>query len=430
MGGFAEYTGSLVLSFPIAHSVMVAVTPRTDQLVSVVSVHHQGNGEAGRCNWPLASFYSGPDTLADPAALAAAVAGQDVPGARDIAAGLYAVLESKALPDLGGGLTFAVRSALHDLEGVGAPGATTAAALIALARVFDLQLQPMTLAELAKRGQNRLWGRAEDIADAATAALAQADAILQVRCRSREVVGSMPLPRGLALTGIHCGARSPNADQKYIDARVAAFMGRNIINRILNAGGRPLLPWDGFLSQLSVTDYVERLRDRLPTRIRGVDFVTRFGQSGDNLTTIDPDKVYKIRSRTEHHIYENARSWQFAERLARAARTNDLRPVEEAGGLMYASHWSYGQRCGLGSIPTDKLVNLLRSRGLQGGIFGAKITGRGAGGTVVVLHADTDAARQAIAEATDEYAAATGNQPQTLTGTSPGALAWGVQEIA
>ena len=429
MGGFAEYTGSLVLSYPMARSVLVAVTTRSDQTVSVFSLHYEGNGQVSHCNWPLASFYAGPDALTDPRTFAASLGEPDFAGARDVAAALYALLESKALPNLGGGVTVALRSTLDEIEGVGARGATTVAVLLAVTRAFDVQLQPMALAELAKRGQNRLWNRAQDVADAAAAALAEVGAILQFRCRNQEVMGSLALPEGLALTGIDCGASSPAADQKYLDARATTFMGRNIIGRILQADGGSRPAWDGYLSQLSVSDYVEYLRDRLPTKIKGEDFLARFGESGDEFTGIEPQKVYKIRSRTEHHIYENARARQFAERRARSARTRNLQPAIEAGELMYASHWSYGQRCGLGSIQTDRLVTLLRSRGVAAGIFGAKISGRGAGGTVVILHADNDTTRKAIAQATDEYARSTGHQPQLLTGTSPGALAWGVQEI-
>ncbi|MCH7814469.1 MAG: GHMP kinase, partial [Planctomycetes bacterium] len=187
--------------------------------------------------------------------------------------------------------------------------------------------------------------------------------------------------------------------------------------------------WQGYLCQLTLSDYVERLRDRLPTKIKGRDFLDRFEDPGDAMTTVDPDKVYKVRSRTEHHIYENTRAHQFAERLCRAARSHDQIAITEAGELMYASHWSYGQRCGLGGIETDRLVNLLRAEGPATGILGAKVSARGAGGTVVVLHTDTDGAREAIRRATDQYARLTDLDPRIFAGTSPGAGAWGVHEI-
>ena len=430
MGGFAEYTGSLTLSRPLASGVLVAVAPRNDQTVLVCALHHQGNGSAGQCAWPLARFYKDGRGLIDPASFVSTLVDCDCEGAGDIAAAIYALLDTGTVPHLGGGLTIGIRSAISGLAGVAAPSAASVATVLALSGVFELSLTPVQCAELACRGQNLLWGRCQGLADAVAVLLGEPDGLLQVRCQTYEPLGTLPLPDGLALTGIECGTSSPTARQKYIDARVAAFMGRNIIGRILAAERGVGPPWNGHLSQLTVADYVERLRDRLPTKIRGADFLTRFGESGDPLTTIDPGKLYKVRSRTEHHIYENARARQFAERLARSSRTHDRQAILEAGELMYASHWSYGQRCGLGSIATDRLVNLLRSAGPEADIYGAKVSSRGAGGTVVLVHGDTDAAREAIRRATDEYARLTNLHPEVLTGSSSGAHAWGVHQIA
>ena len=51
---------------------------------------------------------------------------------------------------------------------------------------------------------------------------------------------------------------------------------------------------------------------------------------------------------------------------------------------MYESHASYSA-CGLGSDGTDRLVALAREAGPARGIYGAKITGGGSGGTVALL---------------------------------------------
>ena len=54
---------------------------------------------------------------------------------------------------------------------------------------------------------------------------------------------------------------------------------------------------------------------------------------------------------------------------------------------MFQSHWSYTE-CGLGCEATDQLIELVRRRAGQDLLFGAKITGGGAGGTVAVLGVD------------------------------------------
>ena len=64
--------------------------------------------------------------------------------------------------------------------------------------------------------------------------------------------------------------------------------------------------------------------------------------------------------------------------------TPDESGLVEMGELMYGSHASYSA-CGLGSDGTDLLVELVRQAGPAAGLFGAKITGGGSGGTVAIL---------------------------------------------
>jgi L-arabinokinase len=89
------------------------------------------------------------------------------------------------------------------------------------------------------------------------------------------------------------------------------------------------------------------------------------------------------------------------------------------GELMYQSHASYSA-CGLGSEGTDRLVELARGLGPARGIYGAKITGGGSGGTVAILgRRDADASIRQIA---DQYARETGLSPCIFSGSSPGSL--------
>ena len=93
---------------------------------------------------------------------------------------------------------------------------------------------------------------------------------------------------------------------------------------------------------------------------------------------------------------------------------------------MYESHASYGA-CGLGSLGTDRLVELVRAEGPAGGLYGARITGGGSGGTVAVIGRHD--APAAIARIADAYERATGHRPYVFAGSSPGAAAFGAQSI-
>lgn len=98
------------------------------------------------------------------------------------------------------------------------------------------------------------------------------------------------------------------------------------------------------------------------------------------------------------------------------------RQVEMLGELMYQSHQSYSA-CGLGSVGTDRIVELVRRAGIKRGLYGAKITGGGSGGTVAVLgHVG---AGEAIDDVVARYQRELGHKPHIFTGSSPGALAFG-----
>jgi len=75
----------------------------------------------------------------------------------------------------------------------------------------------------------------------------------------------------------------------------------------------------------------------------------------------------------------------------------------------------------------ELLPELVRELGPERGLYGAKITGGGSGGTVVVLgRADAGPAVQAVLQ---RYARETERVPQLFAGSSPGAAAFGVRQL-
>ncbi len=136
-----------------------------------------------------------------------------------------------------------------------------------------------------------------------------------------------------------------------------------------------------------------------------------------------------MRAATAHPIYEHARARKFAELLSRRA---DIPPqtargleerAEYLGALMYESHASYSA-CGLDSDGTDALVDLVRRAGPGAGVYGAKITGGGRGGTVAIL--GRESAAPVVEAIAARYARQSGRRPRVFAGSSSGAAAWGV----
>ena len=93
------------------------------------------------------------------------------------------------------------------------------------------------------------------------------------------------------------------------------------------------------------------------------------------------------------------------------------------GEQMYQSHYAYTE-CGLGSKATDFLVELCRSEGAGKGIYGAKITGGGAGGTVAILAEKS--AKPVLETIFETYKSAGFGDPYLFEGSSDGADEFGI----
>lgn len=420
IGGIAEYTGALVIGSSLADGVSVTVRRRGDGRVVLHGLSEFAEPDPEPAVFDLSALR--PDT--PPKEFAAAL--PDSLWVRAAAGAIHAMIATRKIDGSEAGLSVVVDSAIPPLVDAGVAASVAVALIMAATQVWDLKFDPAECAQLALRAENDVVGHSCGIGAAACALHARAGGLTQINCLNHTVQGVLPVPEQLVILGVDTGFKYADANEKYDRARTATFMGRLLIDRIVKAVGGFPFRWNGSLAELSVADYVEHLRDRMPTKIKGIDFLERLGETSDPLTRIEPDRVYKIRSRTEHHIYEAERTHRFAERLSYVARTGDRSALLDAGRLMYASHWSYGQRCGLGSVETDRLITLLRARGGEAGVYGARVTAQGAGGIVAVMLDATAKARQVLDEVIVAYERLTSRTATVLDAVSPGAIEFGV----
>jgi len=262
--------------------------------------------------------------------------------------------------------------------------------------------------------------------------LGRPDQLLALLCQPAEVRGFVPLPPSVGFWGIDSGIRHAVSGSDYTSVRAGAFMGYRIIADL--AGLTPLAGpdgtlrfedprWKGYLANLTPEEFAGLYADRLPETIRGDEFLRRYGGSTDAVTRIDPGRTYAVRRPTAHPIHEHARVRRYAELLSGPLDEAGLRTM---GELMYASHVSYSA-CGLGAAGTDRLVELVREAGPAAGLYGAKITGGGSGGTVAVL--GRAGAGEAVADIADRYRGETGREAAVFSGSSPGACDSGVLTV-
>ena len=177
------------------------------------------------------------------------------------------------------------------------------------------------------------------------------------------------------------------------------------------------------LANVTPAEFRERFADAVPREMAGREFLARYGGTTDTVTRVDPARTYAVREPMFHPIGENARVRRFRELLQGAVTDAALR---EMGDLMYAAHESYSA-CGLASDGTDLLVKLVRDRGPQSGLYGAKITGGGSGGTVAIL--GRAGAGDVVEELAREYTRRACRETYIFRGSSPGACATDVMEV-
>jgi L-arabinokinase len=249
-------------------------------------------------------------------------------------------------------------------------------------------------------------------------------------CQPHQLLPPLKIPDGVRFVGINSNVKHSVAGGAYIRTRRAAFMAHKIIlekmRQIGAAAGKKLVrdPMAGYLANLDPDHYKRIFRPALPEEITGQDFLDKYTNTIDAATTIDPNVTYPIVHAADHHVLEARRVKNFVAFLEEAMAAPDAAKrgfaLDKAGHLMYASHQSYSHDAMLGADECDLLVKLLRARE-PAGLYGAKITGGGSGGTVAVLADISEKADAAIADVMREYEKQTGRKPELFSGSSPGA---------
>lgn len=433
MGGIADYTGSLVCEATLQHAAAVAVQARDDRMVQVLSFNLLDEQKPFTLSITLDQLAR---TSAD--ALRGDLANPARRWAGYLIGCLYLLHEQRHL-DLANprhhGVNLALLSTVPLGAGVSSSAAIEVATMMALVDHYlsppAARPDPLALAALCQQVENRIVGAPCGIMDQVACTLGREHELLKIHCQPHEVQGSLALPQGVQVLGINSGVRHSVGGGMYGITRCAAFMAHSIILRKMSelaaAAGREMCgdPMRGYLANLHQDDYKRYFRPYLPEFTTGREFLDQFGPTIDTATSVDPDTRYHVQQAADHHVIEARRVRQFVRFIEEAAaappntREQGL-PLDKAGHLMYASHISYTNDALLGADECDLLVKLLRDRE-KAGIYGAKITGGGAGGTVAVLCNQTPRVDEALAEVAELYQQRTGRRAELIRGTSPGA---------
>jgi galactokinase len=433
MGGIADYSGALVLEMPIAAATWVAAQPSDEPEVAIHSSDIGALGETfgeSTVTIPLAEIvpeqplaYERAHALltADPRRAWAAYA-----------AGALVVLHAELGKALRHGVRLSVWSEVPVGKGLSSSAALEVATLEALAPLVGATLSDRDIGLYAQKVENFIVGAPCGVMDQMTSALGRQDHLLEMVCQPAEVLGQLPVPEDVEFVGVDSGIRHAVSGADYGTVRAAAFMGYRMITAAAGIEARPVGPgrvavedavFGGYLANVPPADWRGRYRAQLPEHMTGSEFLARLHGTTDPATKIEPDRRYPVRAATEHAIEEHQRVQEFRALLTGQRRVDEPTRLR-LGELMYASHASYSA-CGLGSDGTDRLVALVRDAGPALGLYGAKITGGGSGGTVAVLAAR--GRQRAMSQIAARYARESGHASAVFAGSSDGSRAFGVR---
>jgi L-arabinokinase len=391
MGGIADYSGSLVLQMPLSQKTSIKLTLRDDYTCVVLSkistgelftvkVDYRDYLINNQVDYEFAQkkFKQKPDEAWIAYVLGCALVLQKEKG-----------IDFK-------GAEFNLQSTIPLGKGVSSSASIEVTTMKALGESFGVAFAGTELPVLAQRVENLVVGAPCGLMDQLACYLGEANKLLPIICQPDLVQKSISIPSDISFIGIDSGVRHSVSGASYTDVRCAAFMGYTIIAHAFGVSLKELatakveynfssLPFAGYLCNIPVTEFENSIVHHLPVSLSGKDFLNQFELSIDRVTQINPDKIYYIKQSVAHPVYENSRVSQFKNLLLKvkesSASTERTSLLTEMGTLMFQAHESYSQ-CGLGSDRTDEIVSLSRNKK---GIYGAKITGGGNGGTVCLL---------------------------------------------
>jgi galactokinase len=426
MGGNDDYTGGLVFESTIREATYAAAQLRNDHVVELK------NKSASDAGWE-GDILIGLDELSDEQTVRTIVNKSSSVRWTAYVLGNIFYLQKKYPEQISSGIKIYIDSTVPLNRGVSSSAAVEVAVMKAAAAAYGINLSGVELALACQWVENAICGSACGIMDQAAVVIGKEGFIMPLVCQPCNIEPLIKLPSALEIWGIDSGVSHQVSGIEYEAARASAFMGYKIIcdsekipmtldtTSDIHRYTDPV--WKGYLANLSRSDFYEKYEQLLPQQINSSTYLKEYKIHVDPFTPLRENVQYNVWANTKYAVEENQRVQLFSELSRGAAITSSTRAFMLMGELMYQSHYAYTE-CGLGSKATDLLVRLCKQEGIANGIYGAKITGGGAGGTVAIL-ANKDAGK-VVEKIMRLYADSKIGQPYLFEGSSDGADSYGI----
>jgi galactokinase len=399
MGGIADYSGSLVLQMPIAEKTTVSIRKNNNNFLKIKSLVDKKTLTFTISIDEIKSFPRGKYDLVSKLF-------QHDKWASYIVGCVILLIWEKNI-DISG-FEILVDSDIPIGKGVSSSAALEVATLKVFSEYYQLHFEGTELPILAQKVENLIVKAPCGLMDQLASYFGKPGHLLPIICQPDILHDLLPIPENVFFMGIDSGTKHSISGNDYGKVRTSAFMGYSILANLegidtknIKSISRNELPFEGYLTNIQMSYFKASFGKSLPLMMTGKDFIEKYGDILDDVTTINPTEKYPIRVATRHPIFENDRVQKFQRHLKIIPTTiTKQTPLNLMGNLMDESHKSYSE-CGLGSEKTDELVEMVYKK-INRGVFGAKITGGGSGGTVCFL-CYGEKGKQTVREIWNEY---------------------------
>jgi galactokinase len=420
MGGISDYSGSNVCEGVLGRGMVIALQPRTDRTLRIRTMQAHRKSLPVETRIPLDYFEMGEGFVSYEHIKKMCKSNPLSSWAAYIGGSIFTLLKEESV-HLPFGFSLLLLSGVPMNVGIGSSASTEIATLYCLQSYLQLDISESRLAQLGQLAENLVVGAPCGIMDQITVTSGRQGKLTHILCRPGSIMGEIDIPQGTAVVGINSMVKHSVSGAEYGDVRIGAFMGKRIINQIRSENGEQPLQ---HLTELTVDAFEKKYKDALPETMVGSEFLAAYKSHDDPITEIQPDAVYRVLGPALHPVYENQRVLEFMDHLRAASNEDNEAALVAAGECMFGSHGSYRDHCLLSVPEVDFIVEAVRARGPAKGLYGAKITGGGSGGTVAVF-GNQEALSREVPAIAREYKRLTGLDPDIFDGTSPGAIEFG-----
>ncbi|HYW71022.1 MAG TPA: galactokinase family protein, partial [Pyrinomonadaceae bacterium] len=250
MGGIADYSGSLMLPWPIQSATHVAAQRRPGKALRIASV-------AAETDRAPRLFEIDLDELraVDFAGLLARFKQDPDSHWAAYVAGAFPVLMRERNVSFDNAADILIQSAVPEGKGVSSSAAIEVASMQAVAAAYELKISPTELALWCQMVENLIAGAPCGVMDQMTSACGEANRLLELLCQPAQLRGTIELPAELEIWGLDSGIRHSVGGGDYGTVRTAAFMGYRIIADLagltaIQSQGKVIIDdprWHGYL---------------------------------------------------------------------------------------------------------------------------------------------------------------------------------------